>query len=126
MAKSNIAQIPTQIKPRRGDLLEDMVEAWGLPPFRQVSASQERITESNEREWQEWYGLVKQGEQVPTFSQWLQNERAQASGPPVDIIDKHARETLQEFPYLMRRVSHIEEVLNIRRKPAKKWKGIAL
>ena len=39
---------------------------------------------------------------------------------PMEFIDRRARREVQELPNLMRRIDHIEEVLNIRRYPPEK------
>ena len=100
---------------KRGDLLEDMAEVWGLAPWEYPRMLPEvRIVESNYRQWQEWYELVKRGETMP-FDKWLEEQRAQLAGPPVEMIDRRARAMAQELPNLMRRVADLEKALNIHR-----------
>ena len=107
---------PSIRRPELGDLLEDMVEAWGLPPFKRNQFPPEvRIVESNYQQWLEWYELVKRGETSTPFGEWLEEQREQLAGPPVEMIDRRAREMAQELPNLMRRVADLEKALNIHR-----------
>ena len=106
---------------RRGDLLEDMREASGLAPWPVELASppEVRLTESNYRQWQEWYELVKRGETIQPFEKWQEEQKAQLAAPPVELIDRRARQMAQEMPNLERRVADLEKALNLYRQAPK-------
>ena len=96
------------------------MEAWGLPPFERSQFPPEaRIIESNYRQWQEWYGLVKRGEAIMPFGEWLEEQRAELAGPLVEMVDRRARAMAQELPNLMRRVADLEKALGLFRQAPK-------